>query len=702
MKYKRLFFILTAVTSLLRLLVVGRIGLGDDEAHYFAYSRFLDLSFYDHPPAIGYIIKISTLVFGNNEFAVRLPAVVFFIGISFLVFQLARKMFDERVAFWSVALLNVTPVFSFLGAVLTVPDAPLAFFWMAFIYLFWRTVQGSNASLWYALGALLGVGLLSKYNAILLVPSAALFLLFSPRHRRWLFEKEPYFALGIAFLLFVPVIMWNLENGWASFGFQLRHGFGGSAPVFSALLLGRSLGAQAGYISPLLFILHALVLALLGIRAFAGRDEKALFLFSFSFPTLFLFNAVASFNEILPHWPATGYLTLTIAVAKYSVDSWQKGRWFFKGFSVAAWALAIFLSLLIPVQALFKVVPVGKFLPAEERAKIEDGITKEEKADITNEIYGWPVAGKKIAEYIAGAPEPKPFIFTHRHYIASQLTFYVPGHPRIYCLSERVDAYDFWQRNISELDGRDALFVTDNRFFTDPMAIYPFKDWKKTETLDIYRNGKKVRVFFLTPASKFDFAALDNSYRANLAGEKVSLEEGLRKFDRNVFMFINRDRHLPALDFIMEVITFIGYGVPLIIIGAIILWFMRRKYFWKELMWFVIILAAGGILVQLIKHLVGRARPPTIFGNTVHLLGQKLYFASFPSGHAQASFSAATYLASCNKRYAWAFFLSAAAIGFSRIYVGVHFPIDVAAGAIIGIAFTLLMLHFAKIHIVKR
>src|SRR3989339_2129293 len=218
MKYKRLFFILTAVTSLLRLLVVGRIGLGDDEAHYFAYSRFLDLSFYDHPPAIGYIIKISTMICGNNEFAVRLPAVIFFIGISLLVFHLARKLFDERVAFWSVALLNVTPVFSFLGAVLTVPDAPLAFFWMLFIYLFWRLLETGQGGYWYALGAALGLGLLSKYNMVLLPASIFFFLLFSQKHRQWFTRKEPYLACMLAALLFLPVVLWNIENGWASFG----------------------------------------------------------------------------------------------------------------------------------------------------------------------------------------------------------------------------------------------------------------------------------------------------------------------------------------------------------------------------------------------------------------------------------------------------------------------------------------------------
>jgi 4-amino-4-deoxy-L-arabinose transferase-like glycosyltransferase len=171
MNYTLCFWIINAFTAVLRLLVIGKIGLSGDEAHYWTYTQYLDLSYFDHPPLIAYIIKIFTLMFGDTEFAVRLPTVLIFFVTSWLVFLLAKKMFGEKVAFWSVALLNVTPVFSFLGAVMTIPDAPLAFFWIVFVYLFWKIVDGGRGWYWYPMGLVLGLGLLSKYNAILLVPS---------------------------------------------------------------------------------------------------------------------------------------------------------------------------------------------------------------------------------------------------------------------------------------------------------------------------------------------------------------------------------------------------------------------------------------------------------------------------------------------------------------------------------------------------
>jgi undecaprenyl-diphosphatase len=59
--------------------------------------------------------------------------------------------------------------------------------------------------------------------------------------------------------------------------------------------------------------------------------------------------------------------------------------------------------------------------------------------------------------------------------------------------------------------------------------------------------------------------------------------------------------------------------------------------------------------------------------------------ASFPSGHAATSFAAATVLSVARPRWAPAFYLLALAIGFSRVYVGVHYPLDIVGGAVLGI-----------------
>jgi undecaprenyl-diphosphatase len=70
--------------------------------------------------------------------------------------------------------------------------------------------------------------------------------------------------------------------------------------------------------------------------------------------------------------------------------------------------------------------------------------------------------------------------------------------------------------------------------------------------------------------------------------------------------------------------------------------------------------------------------------------------ASFPSGHAATSFAAATVLSFARPRWAPAFYLLALAIGFSRVYVGVHYPLDILGGAVLGIGVAIALRLLAK------
>jgi undecaprenyl-diphosphatase len=87
--------------------------------------------------------------------------------------------------------------------------------------------------------------------------------------------------------------------------------------------------------------------------------------------------------------------------------------------------------------------------------------------------------------------------------------------------------------------------------------------------------------------------------------------------------------------------------------------------------------APANLAVETLKRVVGRTRPDG---------EQRRSNASFPSSHAANAFALAAVFARRRKRLAWAFWLLAALVGFSRIYLNRHFLSDVAAGAAIGIA----------------
>jgi undecaprenyl-diphosphatase len=115
---------------------------------------------------------------------------------------------------------------------------------------------------------------------------------------------------------------------------------------------------------------------------------------------------------------------------------------------------------------------------------------------------------------------------------------------------------------------------------------------------------------------------------------------------------------------------------------------------WRRTLPFVLVVlavAAADGIATLLKLAIGENRP----SDTSSLIAIP-HSHSFPSGHAAVAFSAATVLAMLAPRAAAAFFLLALAIGYSRIYVGVHWPLDVAGGALVGVATALLLLAVAR------
>ena len=97
-----------------------------------------------------------------------------------------------------------------------------------------------------------------------------------------------------------------------------------------------------------------------------------------------------------------------------------------------------------------------------------------------------------------------------------------------------------------------------------------------------------------------------------------------------------------------------------------------------------------------LKNIIARVRPYDV-ATDVTLLVERLHDFAFPSGHTLASFGAATALTLTHRRWGAAALVLAAAIGFSRLYLFVHYPTDVVAGALLGVA-----LAFAARYMVNR
>jgi len=158
--------------------------------------------------------------------------------------------------------------------------------------------------------------------------------------------------------------------------------------------------------------------------------------------------------------------------------------------------------------------------------------------------------------------------------------------------------------------------------------------------------------------------------------------------NEKLFYLINHTRS-PLADAFFLKFYFLGKGWILIPIFFFVAIFLKNK-----LKLFLSALLVNTIAVHLIKQITNQPRPATILEN-VFLL-EPLYHNSFPSGDTAMAFFLASFFLSINKLIGAVFLLYAFLIAYGRIYLGVHFPLDVFCGALIGIFSFLLALHIKR------
>jgi 4-amino-4-deoxy-L-arabinose transferase-like glycosyltransferase len=107
--------------------VNNNVPLLGDEAYYWLWSRNLDLSYFDHPPMVAYLIKIFTL-FSNKIYMVRMTSVFCMTICSLYTYKLAKEIYNEKVAFLSLITLILSPT-TIVGYRVITPDSPLVLFW---------------------------------------------------------------------------------------------------------------------------------------------------------------------------------------------------------------------------------------------------------------------------------------------------------------------------------------------------------------------------------------------------------------------------------------------------------------------------------------------------------------------------------------------------------------------------------------------
>ena len=216
-----LLLLFLAAWTLLNIVQGAFTELADDEAYYWSWACYgdgsLDWGYYDHPPMVALLVWLTAWMGGT--LGVRLAALLLQPLYLWLFWKTIRPANVTRCK----ALLYASVCFALpalqLYGFMALPDAPLMFFSVLFLYFYKRFLQRQSSASALMMGVSMALLAYSKYHGALVVAFA---LLSNPRlWRSW----RLYMAGVVALLLFVPHLVWQYQHDWCSFVYHLssRH-----------------------------------------------------------------------------------------------------------------------------------------------------------------------------------------------------------------------------------------------------------------------------------------------------------------------------------------------------------------------------------------------------------------------------------------------------------------------------------------------
>jgi 4-amino-4-deoxy-L-arabinose transferase-like glycosyltransferase len=291
----------------LRLAAAAMLPLSADEAYYWLWSRHLAAGYYDHPPAIAFVIRFGTWLLGDTELGVRLGGVLFSILATWFVWRTGQLILkDDGRAALAALLFNLTLMIG-VEMLAATPDTLSVSATAGFLFFLAKVEQTGDGRWWLGVGVKGGLGLLAKYSGFFIGLGALVWLLASPRARSFLRTPWPWAGALVALIIFLPNLWWQSTHHWMTFAFQFGRVTGGH---LTGRYLLEFIGAQLGLATP--FILILMIWG--GVRA-GQRDDPRFLLLCLTLPALVYFLIHALHDRVQGNWPAFLYPMLAILAA---------------------------------------------------------------------------------------------------------------------------------------------------------------------------------------------------------------------------------------------------------------------------------------------------------------------------------------------------------------------------------------------------
>ncbi len=493
--YPQNLILLIAFSTVLKLFLINATELGSDEAYYWSYALKLQLNYFDHPPMVAYLIRLTTLnLLFHNEFAVRLGAVISSGICTWLIFRLGTLVKNEQTG-WFAALLYTASVYCSINAgAVIVPDSPQMIFWLSGVLIFIKIsrvptgIQKADL-LWCLFGVASGLCIMCKVHGVFLWIGVLLYTLIT--NRSWLKHRGIYLSVTITLIIISPIIIWNIQNDFIAYKFHSSR----VDIVQEGINLTRFIKAIFQEITinnPISFFLIcvSLILAFKGKIQAAKKEINILLLFNL--PLIAVILIISLFRVTLPHWSAPAYTCLLILPA-IVLESAAKSKVRLIP-NVVKWALAY-----VVFAALLRTFTLNYF---PGTLSLQKDRLKKGADDLTLDSYGWANAGEKFDSLYRsdGAkkimPSDPPIVITNWD-SGAHIEFYFAKKNRqeVLGIGDILDLHEYYWTNKYKKQlkkGDDAYYIVPSDGFyyrTSNKIISHFSSYDAPIVLSQYRSG---------------------------------------------------------------------------------------------------------------------------------------------------------------------------------------------------------------------
>jgi Dolichyl-phosphate-mannose-protein mannosyltransferase len=437
-----------------------RYGYFRDALYYLACSEHLDWGYVDQPPLIAVLAWIARHSLGTSLRALLVWPALAGCGRILLTAAFARELGARRFGTTLAAMLAAMPAVWYILDHQFAMNALEPLFWTGCAYALLRMINTGNVRLWLMFGAIGGLGLENKYSMGFFALALVAGLLLTPQ-RKWLLTPWLLAGAGVALLIFLPNLLWNIHHHWPFL--ELMHNIRASGrdialpplPFVKEQILMMSLQTFPFWLAGLLFY-------------FFAREAKAYRTFGWAFVITigFFMLAHGKIYYSAPVYPlamAAGGVVTELFLFSPRFEARPRLR-FVLECSAFVWLIAVKLALL-PVS--LPVLPIDSFLRFQQHLGLEPSRTEYSQVNVALPQYyadefGWPEMVAAVARvYYSLPPEEqrKAAIYADNYGEAGAIDFFGPryGLPKVICTHQN---YFLWGPR--EYTGEIVILVGSN------------------------------------------------------------------------------------------------------------------------------------------------------------------------------------------------------------------------------------------------